>query len=57
MYQSRVALDREIGKDAIECKEVVDLIKDIGLIKSVAGFGKCYEMLVKEKVQEGLCQR
>ena len=26
----------------------MDLIKEVGLIKSVTGFGKCYEMLVKE---------
>ncbi|MCH81839.1 envelope-like protein, partial [Trifolium medium] len=44
----RLALERELGKDALECKEVVDLIEDASLMKNVAGFGNCYEMLVKE---------
>ncbi|XP_050896553.1 uncharacterized protein LOC127103331 [Lathyrus oleraceus] len=43
-------LERELGKDYFECKEVMDLIKEVGLMKSVAGFGKCYEMLVKELI-------
>ncbi|XP_050878188.1 uncharacterized protein LOC127082006 [Lathyrus oleraceus] len=48
VYQIRLALERELGKDAFECKEVMDLIKEAGLMKSMDGFGKCYEMLVKE---------
>ncbi|XP_050876671.1 uncharacterized protein LOC127080394 [Lathyrus oleraceus] len=48
VYQRRLDLERELGKDAFECKEVMDLIKEAGLMKSVASFGKCYEMLVKE---------
>ncbi|XP_050896386.1 uncharacterized protein LOC127103151 [Lathyrus oleraceus] len=48
VYQRRLALERELGKDAFECKEVMDLIKEVGLMKSVSGFGKCYKMLVKE---------
>ena len=48
MYQRRLDLERELGKDAIECKEVVSLIENLGLIKSVAGFGKCYKILLKE---------
>lgn len=43
-------MERELGKDYFECKEVMDLIKEVGLMKSVAGFGKCYEMLVKELI-------
>ncbi|XP_050896478.1 uncharacterized protein LOC127103258 [Lathyrus oleraceus] len=48
VHQIRSTLERELGKDAFECAEVMDLIKEDGLMKSVAGFGKCYEMLVKE---------
>lgn len=48
MYQRRLDLERELGKDALECKEVVSLIENAGLMKSVAGFGMCYEKLVKE---------
>lgn len=48
VYQRRLALEMELGKDAFECKEVMDLIKEVGLMKSMTGFGKCYEILVKE---------
>lgn len=48
VYQRRLDLERELGKDAFECKEVMDLTKEVGLMKSVADFGKCYEILVKE---------
>jgi hypothetical protein len=46
--ERRLALERELGKDALECKQVMDLIDEVGLRKSVSGFGNCYEMLVKE---------
>ncbi|XP_050889927.1 uncharacterized protein LOC127095256 [Lathyrus oleraceus] len=48
VYQRRLDLERELGKDALECKEVVSLIENVGLMKSVAGFGKCYKILLKE---------
>lgn len=48
VYQRRLVVERELGKDAFECKEVMGLIKEAGLMKSVDGFGKCYEMLIKE---------
>lgn len=48
VYQRRITLERELGKDALECKEVMKLIEHPGLTKSVTGFGKCYEVLVKE---------
>lgn len=48
VYQRRLALERKLGKDALECKEVVNLIEEASLMKSVAGFGNCYELLVKE---------
>lgn len=46
--QRRLSLERELRKDAFECKEVMYLIKEVGFMKSVVGFRKCYEMLVKE---------
>ncbi|XP_050902793.1 uncharacterized protein LOC127115250 [Lathyrus oleraceus] len=48
VYQIRLTLERELVKDAFECKEVMGLIQEVGLIKSVTRFGKCYEMFVKE---------
>lgn len=48
IYQIRIALERELGQDALECNEVMKLIEHVGLMKIVKGFGKCYEVLVKE---------
>ncbi|XP_050909837.1 uncharacterized protein LOC127123679 [Lathyrus oleraceus] len=48
VYQRRLAYERELGKDAFECKKVLSLIQEAGLMNTVTGFGKCYEMLVKE---------
>ncbi|XP_050908142.1 uncharacterized protein LOC127121740 [Lathyrus oleraceus] len=47
-YQRRLALEIELGKDDLECKEVVSIIENVWLMKSVVGFGKYYETLVKE---------
>lgn len=40
----------ELGNDVFKCKEVSSLIQETGLVKTVTGFRKCYEMLVKEFV-------
>ncbi|XP_050908208.1 uncharacterized protein LOC127121816 [Lathyrus oleraceus] len=48
VYQIRLALEREIGQDALECKEVMKLIEHAGLMKSPTSFGKCCKVLVKE---------
>ncbi|XP_045802377.1 uncharacterized protein LOC123895957 [Trifolium pratense] len=46
----RLTLERELGKDILECEEIVNLINDAGLIKTVWGLGSCYEKLVREFV-------
>jgi hypothetical protein len=43
-------VERELGKDAVEVKEVMDLIKNAGLIKTVVSLPQHYEGLVKEFV-------
>ncbi|XP_050890424.1 uncharacterized protein LOC127095836 [Lathyrus oleraceus] len=48
VIQRRVVVERELGKDVVEVKEVMDLIKIVGLMKTVAGLSQCYEGLVKE---------
>jgi hypothetical protein len=48
VYQRRLTLERDLRKDTLECKQVMNLIDEVGLRKSVSGFGNCYEMLVKE---------
>ncbi|KAH1228771.1 hypothetical protein GmHk_10G028707 [Glycine max] len=48
VYQRRLALERELGRAAMDCKEIVDLIKAAGLLKTVSKLGDCYEGLVRE---------
>ncbi|XP_058752819.1 uncharacterized protein LOC131626010 [Vicia villosa] len=48
VYQKRLALERELVQNTLKCKEIKDLINEVGLIKIVTHFSKCYEMLVKE---------
>jgi hypothetical protein len=48
VFNRRLALERELGPDAFEIKEVVKLIKNAGLEKTVSNVGDCYEKLVKE---------
>ncbi|XP_050914900.1 uncharacterized protein LOC127129822 [Lathyrus oleraceus] len=48
VIQRRVVVERELGKDVSDVKEVLDLIQVVGLLKTVAGFSQCYEDLVKE---------
>lgn len=50
IIQNRVAMERELGKDALKFKEVVELIEAARLMKTVTKFGPCYESLVKEFV-------
>ncbi|MCI39451.1 envelope-like protein, partial [Trifolium medium] len=37
IFHRRLALEREIGKEALECEDIVNLIKDAGLLKIVWG--------------------
>ncbi|KAL5172479.1 hypothetical protein HKD37_16G045227 [Glycine soja] len=48
VYQRRLALERELGRAAMDCKEIMDLIKAAGLLKTVSKLGDCYESLVRE---------
>ncbi|XP_050877721.1 uncharacterized protein LOC127081512 [Lathyrus oleraceus] len=48
VYQKRLALERELAQNVLECKEIMDLIQEARLMKTVTQFSKCYAMLVKE---------
>ncbi|XP_058733380.1 uncharacterized protein LOC131604989 [Vicia villosa] len=48
VYQKRLALERELAQNALECEEIVNLIHEVGLMKTVTQLSKCYEVLVKE---------
>ncbi|CAJ2648306.1 unnamed protein product [Trifolium pratense] len=48
IYQRRLAVERELTKDALKCQDIFDYIKEAGLLKTVCDFSPCYELLVKE---------
>ncbi|XP_050915089.1 uncharacterized protein LOC127130057 [Lathyrus oleraceus] len=48
VYQKRLALERELAQNVLDCKDIMDLIHEAGLMKTVTQFSKCYKMLVKE---------
>ncbi|XP_058722094.1 uncharacterized protein LOC131593553 [Vicia villosa] len=48
VYQKRLALERELAQNALECEETVNLIHEAKLIKTVTQFSKCYEVFEKE---------
>ncbi|XP_058741115.1 uncharacterized protein LOC131613463 [Vicia villosa] len=47
---NRLAVERELAPNALEIKEVLELIQEAGLLKTVCNLPKCYEKLVKEFV-------
>ncbi|XP_058763229.1 uncharacterized protein LOC131636634 [Vicia villosa] len=48
VYQKRLALERELAQNALEYEEIMNLIHEDGLMKTVTQFSKCYEVLVKD---------
>ncbi|XP_050875218.1 uncharacterized protein LOC127078840 [Lathyrus oleraceus] len=48
--ERRIVVERELGKEVVEVKEVMELIKAVGLMKTVVGLPQCCEGLVKEFV-------
>ena len=43
-----MTLERELGKSVLDCQDVMKIIEDVGLMKTVINLGSCYEKLVKE---------
>ncbi|XP_058765555.1 uncharacterized protein LOC131639057 [Vicia villosa] len=50
VLQKRLAVERELASNALENKEILDLIQEAGLLKTICNLPKCYEKLVKEFV-------
>ncbi|MCI43885.1 envelope-like protein, partial [Trifolium medium] len=48
VLQRRLAIERNLSDNLLQCQELVCLITEAGLMKTVKGLGKCYEMLTKE---------
>lgn len=48
MCQRRIDVKRELGIEVLKCKEIVELIMVVELMKIVADLGPCYAKLVQE---------
>ncbi|CAJ2642455.1 unnamed protein product [Trifolium pratense] len=48
VYHRRLALERNLKADILECPSVVEALEYAGLMKTVVGLDKCYDRLVKE---------
>ncbi|XP_058769269.1 uncharacterized protein LOC131643133 [Vicia villosa] len=48
IHHKRLALERELAQNVLENKEIMDMIHEAGLMKTVVHLPTCYEMLVKE---------
>ncbi|KAK2423786.1 hypothetical protein QL285_034215 [Trifolium repens] len=50
VYQRRIVQERELNQEALECKEIIELLDATELMKTMKNLGNCYEMLVKELI-------
>jgi len=48
IYHKRLALERELSEETLKIEEVMKLIREAGLEKTVCKLGECYEKLVRE---------
>ncbi|XP_057426090.1 uncharacterized protein LOC130719481 [Lotus japonicus] len=48
VVQRRLAIERELHEDALELKEIMDLLVDAGLMKTVKDIGRFFTHLVRE---------
>lgn len=48
VFKRRIAHEKELSEEALEYKEIMELLKATRLMKTVTNVGPCYETLVKE---------
>jgi hypothetical protein len=48
VFARRIGLERELSADTLAWKEVIELLDQAGLMKTVSGLSNCYAKLVKE---------
>jgi len=48
IFHRRLDLERVLGKEAVNMADVMDMIKEAGLLKTLCYLENCYEKLVKE---------
>ncbi|XP_057452421.1 uncharacterized protein LOC130744245 [Lotus japonicus] len=44
----RISIERVLSEEALEFKEIIDLLSKAELMKTVKGIGRCYEKLVRD---------
>ncbi|XP_058762460.1 uncharacterized protein LOC131635830 [Vicia villosa] len=58
IHHNRISLERELEKDALECKEVIDHINNVGLIKIMTKLGRSEEEQLKVEVSDNtICRK
>ncbi|KAK2369565.1 hypothetical protein QL285_082691 [Trifolium repens] len=48
VVQRRIATERELSTEALSYKEIITLLEEAKVVKTVMGVGRCYEKLVRE---------
>ncbi|MCI81623.1 envelope-like protein, partial [Trifolium medium] len=48
VFHRRLALEKNLKENILECQFVADVVKHAGLMKTVSGLGNCYDKLVRE---------
>jgi hypothetical protein len=48
VYHRRIAHERELSQEALNCQAIIELIEVVELMKTIQNLGNCYEKLVKE---------
>ncbi|XP_057425883.1 uncharacterized protein LOC130719269 [Lotus japonicus] len=48
VVQRRLAIERELHEDALELKEIMEVISIVGLMKIVKDLGRCFDKLVRD---------
>jgi len=47
IFHRRLALERELGKEAMEMEQVMSMIKEVGLLKTVCNIGNCFILVFR----------
>ncbi|XP_045794053.1 uncharacterized protein LOC123888927 [Trifolium pratense] len=48
VVKRRMAIERNLTEELLKCQDIVNLIEEAGLMKTVSELGKCYDKLTRE---------
>ncbi|CAJ2629912.1 unnamed protein product [Trifolium pratense] len=48
VVKRRIAIERNLNEEFLKCEDIMNLIEQAGLMKTVSELGKCYEKLTRE---------